>query len=33
MFRWSAEGAQRLLELQSGSVDGMNNPTRTTLAK
>jgi ABC-type transport system substrate-binding protein len=27
IFRWSAEGAQRLLELQSGSVDGIDNPT------
>ncbi|MFN8456269.1 MAG: ABC transporter substrate-binding protein, partial [Anaerolineae bacterium] len=27
VFRWSAEGAQRLLELQSGSVDGIDNPT------
>ncbi len=27
VFRWSAEGAQRLLELQSGTVDGIDNPT------
>jgi ABC-type transport system substrate-binding protein/ABC-type amino acid transport substrate-binding protein len=27
IFRWSAEGAQRLLELQSGAVDGIDNPT------
>jgi len=27
VFRWSAEGAQRLLELQAGSVDGIDNPT------
>ncbi len=27
VFRWSAEGAQRLLELQSGNVDGIDNPT------
>jgi len=27
VFRWSAEGAQRLLELQSGAVDGIDNPT------
>jgi peptide/nickel transport system substrate-binding protein len=25
-FRWSAEAAQRLIELQSGNVDGMDNP-------
>ena len=25
MFRWSAESAQRLVELQSGSVDGIDN--------
>jgi ABC-type transport system substrate-binding protein len=25
-FRWSAEAAQRWLELQSGSIDGMDNP-------
>lgn len=27
IFRWSSEGAQRLLELQSGTVDGIDNPT------
>jgi ABC-type transport system substrate-binding protein len=27
VFRWSAEGAQRLLELQAGAVDGIDNPT------
>jgi ABC-type transport system substrate-binding protein len=26
IFRWSTEAAQRLVELQSGSVDGMDNP-------
>jgi ABC-type transport system substrate-binding protein len=26
IFRWSAESAQRLLELQSGTVDGIDNP-------
>ncbi len=26
VFRWSAESAQRLVELQSGTVDGMDNP-------
>jgi ABC-type transport system substrate-binding protein len=26
IFRWSAEGAQRLVELQSGAVDGIDNP-------
>jgi ABC-type transport system substrate-binding protein len=26
IFRWSKEGAQRLLELQSGTVDGIDNP-------
>ncbi|HBY94281.1 MAG TPA: peptide ABC transporter substrate-binding protein, partial [Chloroflexi bacterium] len=26
VFRWSAEAAQRLLELQSGTVDGIDNP-------
>jgi ABC-type transport system substrate-binding protein len=26
IFRWSAEAAQRLLELQSGNVDGIDNP-------
>jgi ABC-type amino acid transport substrate-binding protein len=27
VFRWSTEGAQRLLELQSGAVDGIDNPS------
>ena len=27
IFRWSTEGAQRLLELQSGTVDGIDNPS------
>jgi ABC-type transport system substrate-binding protein len=26
VFRWSSEAAQRLLELQSGTVDGIDNP-------
>lgn len=26
VFRWSSEAAQRLLELQAGSVDGIDNP-------
>lgn len=26
VFRWSAESAQRLVELQSGTVDGIDNP-------
>ncbi len=26
IFRWSAESAQRLLELQAGAVDGIDNP-------
>jgi len=26
VFRWSAESAQRVLELQSGTVDGIDNP-------
>lgn len=26
VFRWSSEAAQRLLELQSGNVDGIDNP-------
>src|SRR5450759_3571625 len=29
IFKWSKEGAARLLDLQSGSVDGIDNPTRT----
>ncbi|TFH35618.1 MAG: peptide ABC transporter substrate-binding protein [Anaerolineales bacterium] len=27
VFRWSSEGAARLLELQSGTVDGIDNPS------
>jgi ABC-type transport system substrate-binding protein len=27
VFRWSTEGASRLLELQSGTVDGIDNPS------
>ncbi len=27
IFRWSAEASQRLLEIQSGTVDGIDNPT------
>ena len=26
VFRWSTESAQRLLELQSGTVDAIDNP-------
>jgi peptide/nickel transport system substrate-binding protein len=26
VFRWSAESAQRLVELQAGTIDGMDNP-------
>ena len=26
VFRWSPEAAQRLLELQSGNVNGIDNP-------
>jgi ABC-type transport system substrate-binding protein len=33
IFRWSAEGAQRLLELESGTVDGIDNPTPDDFAK
>jgi len=33
IFRWSSEGAQRLLELQSGEVDGIDNPTPDDFAK
>jgi peptide/nickel transport system substrate-binding protein len=33
IFRWSTEGAQRLLELQSGTVDGIDNPTPDDFAK
>ena len=31
IFRWSAEAAQRLLELQSGTVDGIFAPPRRRL--
>ena len=31
-FRWSAEAAQRLIELQSGNVDGMDNPGTDDIA-
>lgn len=27
VFRWSAEASQRLLEIQAGTVDGIDNPT------
>jgi peptide/nickel transport system substrate-binding protein len=27
VFKWSSEGASRLLELQAGTVDGIDNPT------
>jgi ABC-type transport system substrate-binding protein len=27
IFRWSTEGAQRLLELEAGAVDGIDNPS------
>lgn len=27
VFKWASEGAARLLELQSGTVDGIDNPT------
>ena len=30
VFRWSTEAAQRLVELQSGTVDGIDNPGPTT---
>lgn len=33
VFRWSKEGAQRLLELQSGNVDGIDNPSPDDFAK
>jgi peptide/nickel transport system substrate-binding protein len=33
VFRWSKEGAQRLLELQSGTVDGIDNPSPDDFAK
>ncbi len=31
-FRWSTEAAQRLVELQSGNVDGIDNPGPTDIA-
>ena len=31
-FRWSAEAAQRLIELNSGNVDGMDNPGTDDIA-
>jgi peptide/nickel transport system substrate-binding protein len=33
VFRWSSEAAQRLLELQSGNVDGIDNPGPDDFAK
>jgi peptide/nickel transport system substrate-binding protein len=33
VFRWSTEGAARLLELQAGTVDGIDNPTPDDFAK
>jgi len=33
VFRWSAESAARLLELQSGTVDGIDNPAPEDFAK
>lgn len=33
VFRWSSESAQRLLELQSGTVDGIDNPAPEDFAK
>ena len=33
IFRWSAEAAQRLLELQAGTVDGITSPAPDDLAK
>ncbi len=33
IFKWSKEGAARLLDLQSGSVDGIDNPTPDDFAK
>jgi ABC-type transport system substrate-binding protein len=33
IIRWSAEAAQRLLELQSGTVDGITSPAPDDLAK
>jgi ABC-type transport system substrate-binding protein len=32
IFRWSTEAAQRLLELQSGTVDGIDNPGTDDIA-
>ena len=31
-FRWSDESAQRLVELQSGTVDGIDNPGTADIA-
>ena len=31
-FRWSDEAAQRLLELQAGTVDGIDNPGTDDIA-
>jgi peptide/nickel transport system substrate-binding protein len=33
VFRWSSEAAQRLLELQAGTVDGIDNPGPDDFAK
>src|SRR5206468_10673930 len=33
IFRWSAEAAQRLLELPAGTVDGITSPAPDDLAK
>ena len=33
VFRWSSEAAQRLLELQAGNVDGIDNPGPDDFAK
>jgi ABC-type transport system substrate-binding protein len=33
VFRWGSESAQRLLELQSGTVDGIDNPAPDDFAK
>ena len=33
VFRWSKEGAARLLELQSGTVDGIDNPSPDDFTK
>ena len=32
VFKWSSEAAQRFLELQSGTVDGIDNPGRDDYA-